>query len=229
MPTLKTLVLLAATAGVTPSAFILPAASQQVTTQRSEEPSPGLPTPLAAQDVDSARAAAAAALVRFGPSAAAGDYRSLGFTSPAELTTASVGVPLQIAFVPLDKLAAFSSAQDAGTLITSGGGLIVPVLVGAEVRCAVFLKSSASGYVGIGIGQPHMAQLISQTMDAVAAEKNASPRSSVVYPVHPRSRKSLGEIIRKLSVTESQNSAHLLGTSSRRYSRVVSANSPQVP
>ena len=50
-----------------------------------------------------------------------------------------------------------------------------------------------------------------------------------LYPVHPRSRKSLGEIIRKLSVTESQNSAHLLGTSSRRNSRVVSANSPQVP
>ena len=48
-------------------------------------------------------------------------------------------------------------------------------------------------------------------------------------PAHPRSRKSLGEIIRKLSVTELQNSAHLLGTSSRRNSRVVSANSPQVP
>ena len=55
------------------------------------------------------------------------------------------------------------------------------------------------------------------------------PSARNVYPVHPRSRKSLGEIIRKLSVTESQNSAHLLGTSSRRNSRVVSANSPQVP
>src|ERR1700679_3979242 len=50
-----------------------------------------------------------------------------------------------------------------------------------------------------------------------------------IYRAHPRSRKSLGEIIRKLSVTESQDSAHLLGTSSRRNSRVVSANSPQVP
>jgi Resolvase, N terminal domain len=54
-------------------------------------------------------------------------------------------------------------------------------------------------------------------------------RARQQYPVHPRSRKSLGEIIRKLSVTESQNSAHLLGTWSRRNSRVVSANSPQVP
>jgi SAM-dependent methyltransferase len=33
-----------------------------------------------------------------------------------------------------------------------------------------------------------------------------------LYPDQPRSRKSLGEIIRKLSVTESQNSAHLSGT-----------------
>src|ERR1700677_4349644 len=49
-----------------------------------------------------------------------------------------------------------------------------------------------------------------------------------IYPVHPISRKSLGEIIRKLSVTESQSSAHLLGTSSRRKTRVASANSPRV-
>ena len=49
-----------------------------------------------------------------------------------------------------------------------------------------------------------------------------------LYPVQPRSRKSLGEIIRKLSVTESQSSAHLLGTSSRRKTRVASANSPRV-
>src|ERR1700758_4587282 len=49
-----------------------------------------------------------------------------------------------------------------------------------------------------------------------------------IYPVHPVSRKSLGEIIRKLSVTESQSSAHLLGTSSRRKTRVASANSPRV-
>src|SRR5271154_5253031 len=49
-----------------------------------------------------------------------------------------------------------------------------------------------------------------------------------IYPVHPRSRKSLGEIIRKLSVTESHISAHRLGTSSRRKTRVASANSPRV-
>ena len=49
-----------------------------------------------------------------------------------------------------------------------------------------------------------------------------------LYPVHPRSRKSLGAIIRKLSVTESRNSAQLLGTLSRRKPRVASANSVQV-
>src|ERR1700677_3486251 len=50
----------------------------------------------------------------------------------------------------------------------------------------------------------------------------------LLYPVHLRSRKSLGEIIRKLSVTESHISAHLLGTSLRRKTRVTWANSPQV-
>jgi hypothetical protein len=50
----------------------------------------------------------------------------------------------------------------------------------------------------------------------------------VLYPVHPRSRKSFGEITRKLSVIESHISAHLLGTSSRRKASVVSANSVHV-
>lgn len=51
---------------------------------------------------------------------------------------------------------------------------------------------------------------------------------SLIYPAHPRSRKILGEIIRKLSVTESQNSFHLRGTSSRRNPKVASANSVHV-
>src|SRR5277367_4470976 len=53
-------------------------------------------------------------------------------------------------------------------------------------------------------------------------------RILALYPVHPRRRKSLGEIIRKLSVTESHISAHRLGTSSRRKTRVAAANSPRV-
>jgi hypothetical protein len=45
-----------------------------------------------------------------------------------------------------------------------------------------------------------------------------------LYPVHATTRKSLGDMTRKLSVTESQRSAQLRGTFSRRKSSVASAN-----
>src|ERR1019366_6752956 len=49
-----------------------------------------------------------------------------------------------------------------------------------------------------------------------------------LYPVHVTTRKSLGLMIRKLSVTESQMSAQFRGTFSRRKLSVASANWAQV-
>ena len=45
-----------------------------------------------------------------------------------------------------------------------------------------------------------------------------------VYPVHAITRKSLGDMTRKLSVTESHRFAQLRGTVSRRKPSVASAN-----
>ena len=49
-----------------------------------------------------------------------------------------------------------------------------------------------------------------------------------IYPVHVTTRKSFGSMTRKLSVTESQKSAQLRGTFSRRKSSAASANWAQV-
>ena len=47
---------------------------------------------------------------------------------------------------------------------------------------------------------------------------------ALLYPVHATTRKSLGDMTRKLSVTESRRSAQRRGTFSRRKSSVASAN-----
>ena len=49
-----------------------------------------------------------------------------------------------------------------------------------------------------------------------------------IYPVHVITRKSLGEMTRKLSVTESHSPTQFLGTVWRRNPRVASANSRHV-
>src|SRR5271166_5788323 len=46
----------------------------------------------------------------------------------------------------------------------------------------------------------------------------------LIYPVHAITRKSLGDMTRKLSVTESHRFAQLRGTVSRRKPSVASAN-----
>src|SRR5665811_2495395 len=53
-------------------------------------------------------------------------------------------------------------------------------------------------------------------------------RTIHVYPVHVTTRKSLGLMMRKLSVTESQRTAQFRGTFSRRKPSVASANWAQV-
>src|SRR5450756_1569158 len=50
----------------------------------------------------------------------------------------------------------------------------------------------------------------------------------IIYPVHVITRKSLGLMTRKLSVTESHRSAQFRGTFSRRKPSVASANWAQV-
>ena len=70
---------------------------------------------------------------------------------------------------------------------------------------------------------------------ALAAARRARLRTMVanlddpsnylmIYLVHAITRKSLGDMTRKLSVTESHRFAQLRGTVSRRKSRVASAN-----
>src|SRR3954464_1627206 len=49
-----------------------------------------------------------------------------------------------------------------------------------------------------------------------ARELALDPSPLIIYPAHLRTRKSSGEMMRKLSVTLSQNVFHLLGTSRRR-------------
>jgi hypothetical protein len=55
-----------------------------------------------------------------------------------------------------------------------------------------------------------------------------SPKTPLIYPVHVTTRKSFGLMTRKLSVTESQNSAQLRGTFSHRKLSAASANWAQV-
>jgi len=78
---------------------------------------------------------------------------------------------------------------------------------------------------------PHVVALLQTAKTLKTAYKNVQAElarcgahTHGVYPVHATTRKSLGDMTRKLSVTESRRSAQLRGTFSRRKSSVASAN-----
>src|SRR5271154_547578 len=62
-----------------------------------------------------------------------------------------------------------------------------------------------------------------------AADPAQTLRYAFLYPVQAITRKSFGDITRKLSVTVLRYLVQFRGTLSRRKSRVASANSLQVP
>ena len=64
------------------------------------------------------------------------------------------------------------------------------------------------------------ASVVDNVVDAIVR----SARTGQIYPVHVTTRKSLGDMTRKLSVTELRSCAQLRGTFSRRNSSVASAN-----
>jgi hypothetical protein len=149
-----------------------------------EQPSAGLPGPLADSAVANARQAASAALLRLTPVVAGviAEHR-LGFRSLAELNRATAGSPIQIAFVRQDGLAAFANGQVAASIIESGGGVMVPVLVDGTARCAVMLKTNGSDFRAVGLGQPNMTRLVTQSLAVIAKEHNPPSGSLVVLKV----------------------------------------------
>src|SRR5450759_5107172 len=78
-------------------------------------------------------------------------------------------------------------------------------------------------------GLPPIATVLrtSQVVRFVPDSEVANPIRQL-YPVHVTTRKSLGLMMRKLSVTESQRFAQFRGTFSRRKPSVASANWAQV-
>ena len=75
-----------------------------------------------------------------------------------------------------------------------------------------------------GANRPGNTGLCSVSLRGMGAEHWNVRCSSAVYPVHAITRKSLGDMTRKLSVTESHRFAQLRGTVSRRKPSVASAN-----
>ena len=116
------------------------------------------------------------------------------------LRTLNFGVGIYLA-----GLSGVLAAGQLGLEPTMGTGLLMPSFIATIVGGIGSLPGKLMGGLG-----------------------SVTERQHAGNPVHVTTRKSLGLMMRKLSVTESQRSAQFRGTFPRRKPRVASANWAQV-
>src|SRR5262245_11891040 len=117
-------------------------------------------TPLLGQGEDQRFAAgtdkvAAEALTRFAALVTRENYRQMGFDSPEQVRSASLGPPMRQFSVGLDDLKKFDTGSDPSKLLAGADTLIYPVLAGDGVRSSITLqRDSAGGWRAVAFGAP---------------------------------------------------------------------------
>jgi hypothetical protein len=124
-----------------------------------------------------AHAAATQAMQQVASIVAAGDYRSLGFANSGDINQATLGTPIRMVFLPLDRLSAYEDGQDPVATLEDSEGLIFPILVNGAVTSGVFLAKVGTGWKMVGLGQPERVKLMEQTRNALAAANNVDKAS----------------------------------------------------
>jgi hypothetical protein len=109
----------------------------------------GLPKRLAMNETAAAKAAAQAAL-------------------PRALAQGTVGSPIQVAEVPLDRVAAYDRIRSVSSQVRPLSGLIVPIRFADSTYAGVFLKAAGSRYVPVGLGEPNQTRLVVAALEVAA-------------------------------------------------------------
>jgi hypothetical protein len=89
--------------------------------------------------------------------------KTLGFQTPDEAASASLGAPLPMLMVGLNPLRAYHAGDDPRPLLLSQGSLLYPVTVNGDVRSSVLVRKDASGdWKASQFGRPTLASLATE-------------------------------------------------------------------
>jgi hypothetical protein len=111
--------------------------------------------------------------------------KTLGFHSPDEAASASLGAPLPMLMVGLNPLRAYHAGDDPRPLLLSEGSVLYPVTVNGDVRSSVLIRKDASGdWKASQFGRPTLASLATEGRTNVSRARGvaASGLSLVEIP-----------------------------------------------
>jgi len=92
------------------------------------------------------------------------NYRQMGFESPEEVYSATLGTPIQDFMVRLDRLKKYEMGSKPDELLTATSQVIYPVLVKDKVRSSITISKTKESWQAVSFGGPNFVKLVSSTL-----------------------------------------------------------------
>jgi hypothetical protein len=118
--------------------------------------------------------AASKALATFSKLVTAENYEQMGFGSPEEVKTATLGVPAMEFFVQLDSLQNYQNGQPPADLLSGGARVVYPVLVKDTPRSSLELVKRKEEWRAASFGDASFIRQLSQVREEKAKELQIS-------------------------------------------------------
>lgn len=96
------------------------------------------------------------------------NFKTMGFESVAEVTSATLGQPIHVYMVQLDDLRAYKQGIDPNTLLKSLNKEIFPVLVNEQVRSSVIVEKVREKWNVTSFGAPKLIKLLSKAQKDIS-------------------------------------------------------------
>lgn len=94
------------------------------------------------------------------------NYRGMGFESRDEVKNASLGEPLPMFNINLDRLKAYRPGADVNALLSASSDTIYPITSNGQVRSSVTVTKAEGGYTASSFGNAAVVQALSRYRQA---------------------------------------------------------------
>ncbi len=129
------------------------------------------------------QAVADSSLVTFARLVTQQNYKQMGFASREEVRTAKLGAPIQDFMVRLDALEKYEPTTRAEQLLTATNQVVVPVLVGAQVRSSITLSNVRARWRAASFGGPNYVKLVTTGVNESSRSTGLPPSSYFVVRI----------------------------------------------
>ena len=103
------------------------------------------------------------------------NYEAMGFDSPEQVRSATLGPLLEDFMVRLDELRKYESGKDPGPLLQRTGRATFPVLVQDRTRSSVTLASESGRWTAVSFGAPKYARALSEVRSQLSQQEGKPP------------------------------------------------------